>query len=432
MPELRLGTENMMARSPNRERVKLALAALLAMVLLYLVWLLIVRIENKPTIKIGVLHSLSGTMAASETPLVDAVRLAVEQANQSGGLNGAQIEMIVADCRSDAAYCAQQAEKLITQDRVKALFGCWTSACRKAVRAVVEKHHHLLIYPLQYEGLEESPDIFYTGAVPNQQIIPSVMWALQSKRKRFYLLGSDYVFPHTANLIAADVLRMNGGQVLAERYLPVGEKSFSRVVGEIARLQPDIILNTLNGDSNIYFFRALHEAGISAESVPVISTSVGEVELAAMGPELAAGNFAVWSYFQNIDSVENQAFVAQFKQRFGRNRVLDDPMEAAYIGVRMWVGAVREAGSTELTRIKTLLKNQTFPAPEGIVSVDFPTNHLWKSIRIGRARADGQFDVVWQADRPMRPAPFPFYRPHSAWLSMQQSGVRQAGAKVRP
>lgn len=421
-----------MERSVNRNRVKPALTILLAPVLLSLVWLAFARHENKANIKIGVLHSLSGTMAASETPLVDAVRLAIEQANQSGGVNGAQIEMIVADCRSDADYCAQQAERLITQDRVQALFGCWTSACRKAVKPVVEQHHHLLFYPLQYEGLEESPDIIYTGAVPNQQIIPALMWALQNKRKRFYLLGSDYVFPHTANLIARDVLRMNGGQVLAERYLPVGEKDFAEVAGEITRLKPDVILNTLNGDSNNYFFSALREAGISAEDVPVISTSIAEVELAAMGPALVAGNYAVWSYFQNIDSVDNQAFVAQFKQRFGRDRVLDDPMEAAYCGARMWVNAVREAGSTELSLVKTLLKQQTIPAPEGIVSVDFSTNHLWKAVRIGKARADGQFDVVWQADQPVRPAPFPFYRPHLAWTSMQHSGVPQTGAKVQP
>ncbi len=421
-----------MERSSNSKRVKLALAALLALVLLYLVWLALARIQNKPIIKIGVLHSLSGTMAASESPLVDAERLAVEQANRSGGVNGASIEMIVADCRSDAGYCALQAEKLITHDHVQALFGCWTSACREAVRAVVEKHQHLLIYPLQCEGLEQSPDIFFTGAVPNQQIIPAVMWALQNRRERFYLLGSDYVYPRTANLIAREVLHMNGGQVLAERYLPLGETNFAKVTEEIGRLKPDVIFNTLNGDSNGHFFRALHDASITAANVPVISTSIGEVELAAMGPALAAGNFAALNYFQSIDSDENKAFVAQFKKRFGRDRVLDDPMEAAYIGVRIWVNAVREAGSTDLTMIKTLLKQQTLAAPEGIVSMDSPSNHLWKTVRIGKALPDGQFDVVWQADRPMRPAPFPFYRSHADWVSLLQSGALQAEAKVRP
>jgi len=386
----------------------------------------------KPGIRIGVLHSLSGTMAVSEAPLVDAVRLAVEEANQSGGVNGAQIEMIVADCRSDAAYCAQQAEKLITRDGVQALFGCWTSACRNAVKLVVERHHHLLLYPLQYEGLEESPDIIYTGVVPNQQIIPAVKWALQNNRKRFYLLGSDYVFPHTANLIARDVLRANGGQVLAERYLPLGEKKVAAVVREIARLKPDVILNTLNGDSNKHFFGALREAGITAENVPVISTSIAEVELAEMGASLVAGNYAAWSYFQSIDSVENKAFVTQFKKRFGQHRVLDDPMEAAYVGVRMWVNAVREAEVTDLSLVKTLLRQQSMPAPEGIVSVDFTNNHLWKTVRIGKARADGQFDVVWQSVQPVRPAPFPYYRSRLAWAAVQKSGIQQMGAGVQP
>ena len=418
-------------RLQPRDKTKLIVVIPVAVVMLFLALLYGLPGSYKPSIKIGVLHSLTGTMAMSEAPLVDAVRLAVEEANQSGGVNGAQIEMIVSDCRSDAEYCAQQAEKLITQDKVQALFGCWTSDCRKAVKSVVEKHHHLLFYPLQYEGLEESPDIIYTGTVPNQQIIPAVVWALQNHRKRFYLIGSDYVFPHTANLIARDVLRLNGGQVLAERYLPMGGKDVAAVAGEIARLKPDVILNTLNGDSNNQFFSALRKAGITAENTPVISTSIAEVELAAIGAARMAGNYAVWSYFQGIDTAENKLFVAEFKKRFGRDRVLDDPMEATYIGVRMWVNAVREAHATSLPMVKTLLSQQTMLAPEGIVSVDFTNNHLWKTVRIGKARADGQLDVVWQSDQPVRPAPFPFYRSRLEWAAMQKA-VIQHGAGVRP
>ena len=420
-----------MKKNPLRSRASLIVAISVAMAMLFVALLYSQYGRLKPNTRIGVLHSLSGTMAASEAPLVDAVRLAVEQANQSGGVNGAQIEMIVSDCRSDAEYCAQQAEKLISQDKVQALFGCWTSNCRKAVKTVVEKHHHLLFYPLQYEGLEESADIVYTGAVPNQQIVPAVMWALQNHRKRFYLIGSDYVYPHTANFIARDILRLNGGRVLAERYLPLGGKDVAAVVGEIARLKPDVILNTINGDSNNHFFNALRKAGITAENSPVISTSIAEVELAAMGASLMAGNYAAWSYFQSIDSEENRAFVAQFKKRFGRDRVLDDPMEATYIGVRMWINAVREARSTDLLKVKTLLSQQTMVAPEGIVSIDFTNNHLWKTVRIGKARADGQFDVVWQFGQPMRPAPFPFYRPRLEWAAIQKAGF-QHGAGVQP
>lgn len=380
----------------------------------------------KPNIKIGVLHSLSGMMAASERPLVNAVRLAVEEANLSGGVNGQQIEMIVADCRSDAAYCAQQAEKLITLDGVQALFGCWTSACRKAVKPVVEKHHHLLFYPLQYEGLEQSPDIIYTGAAPNQQIIPMVLWALQHQGKRFFLIGSDYIFPRTANLMVKDVLPAQGGKLLGERYLPLGAGDpgagdMAAIVREIAALHPDFVVNTLNGDSNLYFFRALHEAGISSAEVPVFSTSISEVGLAAIGPELTKGHYAAWNYFQSLGSAENKSFVARFKQRFGGNRVLDDPMEASYIGVKLWVEAVRSQKSTDLTLIKTILAQQTLLAPEGIVAVDYETLHLWKKVYIGKARADGQFDIVWQSAQPVHPAPYPVYRSPAEWLDELKS-----------
>lgn len=417
---------------PNPLRGKTNLLIVISVAVVLLGWSYSQYGRAKPGIKIGVLHSLTGTMALSETPLVDALRLAVEEANRSGGLDGAQIEMIVADCRSDAAYCAQQAEKLITQDGVQALFGCWTSACRKAVKPVVEKHHHLLFYPLQYEGLEQSPDILYTGATPNQQIIPAVLWALQNQRKRFYLLGSDYVFPRTANRIAQDVLRANGGQVLAERYLPLGEEKLDAVVREIAELKPDLVLNTLNGDSNNHFFRALHDAGITAETVPVISTSVAEVELAAMGGELMAGHYAAWNYFQSVKSAENQAFVARFKHRFGQGRVLDDPMEASYIGVNLWVNSVREAGSTDLAVVKNMLAQQSLSAPEGIVSVDDANHHLWKATRIGKARPDGQFETVWQSSAPIRPAPFPFYKSRAAWAATLRTDFRQPAAGGQP
>jgi len=377
--------------------------------------------HTKPNIKIGVLHSLTGTMATSETALVDAVRLAVEEANQSGGVNGQQIEMIIADCRSDAAYCAQQAEQLITRDGVQALFGCWTSACRKAVKTVVEQHHHLLFYPLQYEGLEQSPDIIYTGAAPNQQIIPMALWALQHQGKRFYLIGSDYVFPRSANLMVKDVLLAQGGQLLGERYVPLGANDMTAAVKDIVAERPDFVLNTLNGDSNQHFFRALHAAGISAANVPVFSTSVAENGLAAIGVDLMAGHYAAWNYFQSLDNPENKVFVAHFKQRFGKDRVLDDPMEAAYIGVRLWVDAVRSQGSTDLALTKTTLAQQTLLAPEGIVAVDYDTRHLWRKTYLGRARADGQFEIVWQSAQPVHPAPFPFYRNRAEWLAEQQT-----------
>ncbi len=398
---------------------KIVWFTLLALVLLvFIAWWLCAA--ARPVIKIGVLHSLTGTMASSEAPLVDAVRLAVEEANKAGGIRGAQIEMVVADCRSDASFCAQQAEKLITQDAVHALFGCWTSACRKAVKPIVEKYHHLLFYPVQYEGLEQSPDILYTGAVPNQQIIPMVTWALQHQGSRVYLIGSDYVFPRVANQIVKKLLLAQGGQLLAERYVPLGEKNLDAVVREIAKLHPDFVVNTLNGDSNLHFFRAMQKAGIFAENIPVFSTSIAEAELQAMGPELLSGHYAAWNYFQSIASAENRDFIKRFRQRFGGQRVLDDPMEAAYMGVQLWVNALRSAGTLEMATVKTVLGQQTLAAPEGIVAVDADTRHLWKSVRIGRARADGQFEIVWQSGRSMAPAPFPFFIPRAEWREMTE------------
>lgn len=398
----------------DRKIVLFGLPALALLVLL--VWLY--RDADQPVIKIGVLHSLTGTMASSEAPLVDAVRLAVEEANQAGGVNGAQIEMIVTDCRSDAEYCAEQAEKLIAKEHVQALFGCWTSACRKAVKPVVEKHHHLLFYPVQYEGLEQSPDIIYTGAAPNQQVIPMVSWALQQSGKRAYLIGSDYVFPRTANKIVKSLLQAQGGQLLAERYVPLGAKDLDAVVREIAKLRPDFVVNTLNGDSNRHFFQALQKAGIRAANIPVFSTSIAEAELAAIGPALVAGHYAAWNYFQSVPGDENRAFIERFRRRFGEQRVLDDPMEAAYIGVQLWVNAQRSAGTQELSTVKTVLGQQTLAAPEGVVAVDADTRHLWKPVRIGRARSDGQFEIVWQSGRSMAPAPFPFFIPRTGLREM--------------
>lgn len=406
-------------------RYKWLLAALAALLLLALAFLQMR--EDRPVIRIGVLHSLTGTMASSEAPLVDAIRLAVEEANEAGGLNGAPVEMVVADCRSDSVYCAQQAEKLIVQDKVQALFGCWTSACRKAVKPVVEKHRHLLFYPVQYEGLEQSPDIVYAGAAPNQQIIPMALWAMQQRGRRFYLFGSDYVFPRTANLMVKDVLLAQGGQLLGERYVPLGDSDMAAAVQDIARLRPDFVLNTLNGDSNRHFFRALHDAGISAEQVPVFSTSIAEVELAAMGPSLVAGHYAAWNYFQGVDTPENRTFVARFKRRFGEQRVLDDPMEASYVGAQLWLNSVRELGSSDLALVKSVLPHQSVLAPGGMLAVDYGTGHLWKTVRIGQAQPDGQFRIVWQSAGAVRPAPFPFYRSRAEWLEVQQSltgGVR--------
>ena len=386
---------------------------------------LLLRPHPAPPNRIGVLHSLSGTMATNERPLVDAVRLAVEEINAAGGLLGRPVEMVVADGRSDDDVFAAEAERLIASDQVSALFACWTSACRKAVKPVVEKHRHLMFYPLQYEGLEQSPAIFYTGSTPNQQIIPGTRWALDTLGKRVYLLGSDYIFPRTANFIIRDLVKATHGTVLAERYRPLGDADFSAVIADIRALKPDVVLNTVNGDSNMHFFRALHEAGLG--TVPVVSFSLAEEGLKAIGPQAFHPNhYAVWSYFQSVPGEANQKFVSAFQKRFGADRVTSDPIEAAYVGLRLWAQAVRDAGTVEPEQVKHALLHQSTASPSGIAAVDRGTHHLWKQVRIGKARADGQFDLVWDSGDTLRPDPFPDYRSQSEWqrLVAEQFGAR--------
>ncbi|MBU1689983.1 MAG: ABC transporter substrate-binding protein [Gammaproteobacteria bacterium] len=372
-----------------------------------------------PNIRIGVLHSLTGTMASSEKPLVDALQMAIEEANAAGGIKGQKIEAVVVDCRSDATYCAQQAERLITEEKVSALFGCWTSACRKAVKPVVEKRSNLLFYPMQYEGMEISPNIIYTGAAPNQQIIPGVSWALEKLGKRVYLVGSDYVFPRMANIIIKDLLAAQGGVLTGERYLPLGESAMEAVVADIARQRPDVVLNTLNGDSNGHFFAALEKTGLN--NLPLVSFSVGASEMKDWGGSRLGQHYGVWSYFQFLPGERNRRFVAAFQARFGADRIISDPMEAAYIGLHLWVQAAREAGSAEPAKVQFTILRQTLTAPEGMVAIDRDNRHLWKTPRIGKVRPDGQFDIVWDAGQAQEPVPFPSYRSRDEWLQLLQS-----------
>lgn len=399
----------------NSSRRKLVLSAVILVTALgVFLWL---RPDPLPPIRIGVLHSLSGTMAASERPLVDAVRLAVEEINAAGGVLGRPVALVVADGRSDEGVFAAEAERLIVSDQVSALFACWTSACRKAVMPVVEKHRHLMFYPLQYEGLEQSHLVYYTGSVPNQQIIPGTRWAVDALGRRVYLLGSEYLFPRAANRIIRDLVKNDGGIVLAERYRPLGDADFDAVIAEIRALKPDVVLNTINGDSNTHFFRALHTAGLGA--IPVVSFSVAEDGLQAIGTEAFHPNhYAVWSYFQSIPGEANRRFVAAFQQRYGSDRVTSDPVEAAYVGVRLWAQAVRDAGTPNPAQVNRAMLLQSMAAPSGIAAVDRATRHLWKPVRIGKARVDGQFDLLWTSGDALRPNPYPDYRSRFEWARL--------------
>ena len=378
------------------------------------------RGTTRDPIRVGVLHSLTGTMAISERAVVDATLLAIDEVNRSGGVLGRPVEAIVRDGASNWPTFAREAERLILEDRVAATFGCWTSASRKQVKPIVEQHRHLLFYPLQYEGLEQSPYIVYTGAAPNQQIIPAVRWAADNLGRRFYLVGSDYVFPRTANAIIRHVVGIIGGTVVGEDYLLLGSRDSRPIVERIQQAKPDVILNTINGDSNLAFFEDLQRAGITPAAVPTMSFSIAETELSGMNRAHVAGHYAAWNYFQSIEREENRAFLSRLHEAYGTSRVAADPMEAAYVAVHLWALAVNDARSIETEAVRRALGGQSFPAPQGVVYVDPETQHTWKMVRIGRMRSDGQFDIVWESGKPVRPAPYPPYRSRAQWDAFLQ------------
>ena len=367
-------------------------------------------------IRIGVLHSLTGTMSASESPVVDAVLLAVNELNRDGGVLGRPVEAVVADGRSDSNVFAQEAERLIKQEQVCTVFGCWTSASRKTVVPVFEELDHLLMYPVQYEGIEESPNVVYLGAAPNQQIIPSIKWAyaFQNKRK-FFLVGSDYVFPRVAHEIIKDQLEELGAELVGEAFIPLGSPDVQSIVQQIQESQPDVILNSINGDTNIAFFADLREAGITPAMIPTISYSIGEAELQHLDVSAMAGDYAAWNYFQSIPTVENQQFVNAFRSQYGPQRVVTDPMEAAYFGVKLWAMAVEDAGSSSTPEIRRSLRNQRMRAPGGDIRIDPATQHTFKTPRIGQVRSDGQFKIIWTDTQPQKPVPYPATRTTEQW-----------------
>ncbi|RJR45412.1 MAG: urea ABC transporter substrate-binding protein [Deltaproteobacteria bacterium] len=365
-------------------------------------------VVSSENIKIGVIHSLTGTMSISEKSLVDAVQLAVDEINQQGGLLGKHLVALVEDGASEPGTFARKAERLILEEKVCALFGCWTSASRKAVLPVIEENDHLLFYPIQYEGFESSKNIIYTGASPNQQIIPAVEWCVKKLgRTQAFLIGSDYIFPKTANMIIKAILPNLGGNCVGEIYRRLGDRSFEDVIQEVIKSKADVIFNTINGDSNIGFFEALKVAGVTPEDIPVISFSFAEDELRAMGTDLTTGHYCAWNYFQSRNTEENRKFVNAFKAKFGQERVTDDPIEAAYFGVHVFAEAVKKAQSTDPRAIREACRGLRYLAPGGEITIDPDNQHTWTVALVGRIRKDGQFDIVWDPPEIIKPDPYP-------------------------
>lgn len=367
-------------------------------------------------ILVGVLHSLTGSMSESESPVVDATLLSIEELNRAGGVLGRPVKAIVRDGRSEPSAFAEQAEKLLNDDKVCTIFGCWTSAARKTIVPIVERHDNLLVYPVQYEGLETSPYVVYLGAVPNQQITPAVAWLFAFGQKRkFFLVGSDYVFPRAANAIIRDEIEKLGGEIVGEEYLPLGSFDVQPIVDKIVAAKPDAILNTINGDTNVPFFTRLRAAKLTPEVVSTISFSVGEQELHRLDSSTMAGDYAAWNYFQSLSGAANQSFVAAFRDKYGPQRSVTDPMEAAYVGVKLWAAAVEKAGSSETEKIRTAFRGQKYAAPEGEITICPETLHAFKTPRIGQITVDGQFEVAWSDVKPVQPQPFPASRTREEW-----------------
>jgi len=369
-------------------------------------------------LRIGILHSLQGNMAMSEVPLRDASLLAVNEINESGGIAGRRIEAIVRDGASDPEVFAREARRLIRDDGVISIFGCWTSAARKSVKEVVESEDSLLWYPVQYEGYEDSHAIVYGGAAPNQQILPAVDWCLENLMGRdragreggVYLLGSDYIFPRRANAVIRRALRDRLVDIAVERYVELGSMDFDEIVRELREKKPAVVISTINGNSNIGFFRALEEQGVSATSCPVVALSVAEAEIRDIGARRMMGHYGVWNYFQSLPSEPNQQFVNAFLGAYGMGRVTSDPIAMAYILVKMFGASVRQSQTLMPQEIRRELGKVDLETPAGRIRFDTLTGHFSKHVYIGRIDQEGQYEVVsaWKDGELISPVPFPF------------------------
>jgi urea transport system substrate-binding protein len=385
---------------------------------------------DKGPIKVGILHSLSGTMAISETSLKDVALMAIDEINAAGGVLGRQLEPIVVDPASNWPLFAEKARDLIQNKKVAVTFGCWTSVSRKSVLPVFEELNGLLFYPVQYEGEESSFNVFYTGAAPNQQAIPAVEYLMSKEgggAKRFVLLGTDYVYPRTTNKILRYFLKAKGvaEDDIMEKYTPFSHSDYQTIVADtkkFAQGKRTAVISTINGDSNVPFYKELANQGIKAEDIPVVAFSVGEEELRGIDTKPLVGHLAAWNYFMSIDTPENKSFIAKWREYVkakglpgGDKRVTNDPMEATYIGIQMWAHAVEQAHDTSVNAVRQAIGYQKVKAPSGFeIGMDAANHHLHKPVFIGEVKADGQFKVVWKTPGPIRAQAWSPFIPESA------------------
>ncbi len=375
------------------------------------------------TIKVGILHSLSGTMAISETALKNTALMTIEEINAKGGVMGKKLEPVVVDPASNWPLFAEKARQLISQDKVAAVFGCWTSVSRKSVNPVFKELNGLLFYPVQYEGEELEKNVFYTGAAPNQQAIPAVEYLMSKEggeAKRWVLLGTDYVYPRTTNKILRAFLHSKGvkDEDIMEDYTPFGHSDYQTIIANIKKFasagKKTAVVSTINGDSNVPFYKELGNAGLKATDVPVVAFSVGEEELRGVDTKPLVGHLAAWNYFMSLKNPTNTGFIKRSKEWAKKNNVpnadtvvTNDPMEATYVGIHMWAQAVEKAKSTDTDKVIAAMSGQTFKAPSGFtLTMDKTNHHLHKPVFIGEVKADGQFNVVWKTKEPIRAQPW--------------------------
>ena len=389
-----------------------------------------VQAQAAETIKVGILHSLSGTMAISETSLKDVALMAIEEINAKGGVLGKKLEPVVVDPASNWPLFAEKARELIEKQKVAVTFGCWTSVSRKSVLPVFEELNGLLFYPVQYEGEESSYNVFYTGAAPNQQAIPAVEYLMSEDgggAKRFVLLGTDYVYPRTTNKILNYFLKSKGinKKDIMEAYTPFGHSDYQTIVADIKKFaagKPTAVISTINGDSNVPFYKELANQGLKAEDIPVVAFSVGEEELRGIDTKPLVGHLAAWNYFMSIENSENKAFIKKWNSYVKKNklpggskRVTNDPMEATYIGIKMWAQAAEQAGTTNVDAVRQAIGGQTVKSPSGFeITMDAKNHHLHKPVVIGEIQEDGQFEVVWKTEGPIRAEAWSPFIPDSA------------------
>lgn len=358
------------------------------------------------TVKVGILHSLTGTIAIAEKSVVDAEMLAIEEINKAGGVMGHKIEAVVEDGASDWPTFAEKARKLIVKDKVAAVMGCYTSASRKAVLPVFEKDKGLLYYPTYYEGLEISPNIMYTAQEATQSVIAAMEWLYKNKGKSFYMIGSDYIWPRTTIKIAKATLARLGGKLVGEGYYPLGHIEFSSEINKIRASKPDVVLNCVVGGSNVAFFKQLTAAGITGKNQTVLSLAVSEEEVSGIGSDNTEGTLTCMGYFQSLKNGANEKFVKAFKAKYGQGRVVGDTLECGYIAVYLWKMAAEKAKSFDVEKVVAASSELAIDAPEGKVKFHKSNHHLWKHARIGTFRKDGQVDMIYESSL-IEPNPFP-------------------------